>query len=151
MTASNAARIATLEANADIAPTMRWLSVLDNQTCVRCGARDGLEWDTKTKKPVGHDLAWQAPPLHVNCRCTTVPVTALSREIEGGRASMFGVVSGKTTFGDFLKQRDVVFQDKALGVDRAKIWRGKKLSLRDLVDASGRELTLDELRAKYSA
>lgn len=141
--------IATLKDNADITPTMRWLSVLDNDNCVSCGVREGKEWDTLTLQPVGHSIPFTNPPLHRNCRCKLVGVTRLDKYTQGQRASMFGPVDRKTTFEEFLKQRDTVFQDGVLGEDRAKIWRDAKLSLDQLVDESGRELTLDELRAKY--
>ena len=153
MTALNAANIEAIKQNADIAPTMRWLSVLDSHTCILCGVRDGKEWDTLTLEPVGHSIPFTSPPLHRNCRCKMTPVTRLSKVADelgiGQRASSIGPVARTTTFGDFLKQRDAVFQDGVLGEDRAKIWRDAKLSLDQLVDESGRELTLAELRAKY--
>lgn len=142
---------ASLRMNTDICPTMGWLSVLDNDTCVSCGVRDGLEWDSLTLEPVGHNIPFTSPPLHWNCRCLVRGVTRLMQAVEGQRASMFGPVDRKMTFGEFLKQRDTTFQDEVLGEDRAKIWRSKQLSLRDLVDDAGRELTLDELRTKYRA
>jgi len=149
MQVMNDARQDVIETNADDTTQMEYLATLDSHTCIKCATRDGLRWYVKSKKPVGHTLEWQAPPIHIGCRCTTYEVTILSDLIEGGRASQFGVVSGKMTFGEFLKQRDIAFQDGVLGKDRANIWRSKQLSLRDLVDESGRELTLDELHAKY--
>ncbi len=151
MTALNDARTSVLEAHADDATQMQFLAVLDSHNCVQCGLRDGLRWYVKSKKPVGHTLEWKQPPIHIGCRCTFFSVTPLTDLPGGGRASEFGVVEGRTTFDEFLKLRAPEFQNKVLGAERAKIWRDKKLSLRDLVDASGRELTLDELRAKYSA
>lgn len=140
---------ASLRSSADICPTHRWLCALDSDTCVLCGMRDGKEWDTLTLEPVGHSIPFISPPLHWNCRCRLSPVTRLLRMAEGQRASMFGPVDRKMTFGEFLKHRDTTFQDEVFGEDRAKIWRDAKLSLDQLVDGAGRELTLDELRAKY--
>lgn len=146
MTALNAANIEAIRQNADVAPQMEWLSVLDSHTCTSCGVRDGLRWDTLTNKPIGHDLPYAAPPLHVNCRCCMIPVTSLSDMGGGQRASMFGPVEGSTTFAQFLKRQSPEFQDEVLGEERAEIWRRQKLSLMDLVDKTGRELTLAELR-----
>ena len=98
MTVLNDANNRVIEANADVAPTMRWLATLDSSTCIQCGVRDGLEWDTLTKAPIGHDIPYSSPPLHVGYRCKMVPVTRLSRYMEGQRASMFGPVDRKTTF-----------------------------------------------------
>lgn len=154
MTALNAAKIEAIRQNADVAPAMRWLSVLDSHSCILCGVRDGKEWDTLTLEPVGHSIPFTSPPLHRGCRCTAIPVTRLTKRADelgiGQRASTFGPVPRTTTFEEFLKQRDTAFQDGVLGEDRAKIWRDAKLSLDQLVDESGRELTLAELRGKYS-
>lgn len=150
MTALNAANIEAIRQNADVAPTVRWLSVLDSDTCALCGVRDGLTWDTLTQEPIGHDIPYADPPLHRNCRCKLVGVTRLDKFAQGQRASMFGPVDRKMTFGEFLKHQSQDFQDGVLGVDRAELWRDKKLSLQDLIDRTGRELTIAELRAKYS-
>lgn len=151
MAALNAAKIEAIRQNADVAPQMCWLSVLDSHTCTSCGVRDGLRWDTLTHKPIGHDLPYAAPPLHVNCRCIMTPVTVFTdfgvgTELEGQRASTFGPVPSSTTFAQFLKRQPPEFQNKVLGEERAEIWRHQKLSLMDLVDKTGRELTLAELR-----
>lgn len=138
--------IATLKANADITPTVRWLSVLDSDTCLRCGVRDGLEWDTLTQEPIGHDIPYADPPLHINCRCRLNPVTAIDKFVEGQRASMFGPVDRKVTFSDFLERQTPEFQERVLGKGRAELYRANKLTLRNLVDKTGRELTLTELR-----
>lgn len=153
MQAARDANLASLRTGADICPTTKWLSVLGSHNCILCGMRDGKEWDTLTLQPVGHSIPFTSPPLHWNCRCMLVDITRLMKRADelgiGQRASMFGPVPRTTTFEDFLKQRDTVFQDGVLGEDRAKIWRDAKLSLEQLVDGAGRELTLDELRAKY--
>jgi hypothetical protein len=68
----------------------------------------------------------------------------------GQRASSAGPVDRKTTFTDFLARQSPEFQNNVLGKDRAEFFRSGKLTLQQLVDESGRELTLAELRAKYS-
>ena len=40
--------------------------------------------------------------------------------------------------------------DEQLGAGRAQLWREGKITLKDLLDGKGRELTLDELRDKYA-
>lgn len=88
----NDANIAVIEQNADVAPTMRWLSTLDSATCGFCGVRDGLEWNTVTKAPIGHDIPYTQPPGHsaspsgkitpFGCRCKMSPVTDLTKEMD---------------------------------------------------------------------
>lgn len=149
MQVMNDARQTVVETNADDKTQVEYLATLDSHTCTRCAPRDGLRWYAKSKKPVGHTLQWQAPPIHIGCRCTSYEVTVLSDMIEGGRASQFGVVSGKTTFGDFLKWQTPEFQNEVLGKGRAEMYRAGKITLRDLVSGNGAPLTLKQLERKY--
>lgn len=147
----NDSRMAVQEANADDESVTVWISALDNLVCLECGPRDGLEWKTLSKEPVGHDLPWMQPPIHVNCRCTTYAggiLTDAMREA-GGRASEQGVVKGSTTFQDFLDRQPEAWQDSVLGPGRAELYRKEKLSLRDLVSGRGTPLTLDQIKKKY--
>lgn len=149
----NDAKLNVIQANADIAPTTRWLATLDSHTCIRCAPRDGLEWDTKTLKPIGHNLPFDNIPLHVGCRCTTIAVTPMLESIlergGGGRASTFGVQKGSTTFEEFLSRQSEAFQDDVLGKGRAELFRSGKITLRDLVSGKGAPLTLKQLERKY--
>lgn len=149
MQVMNDANAAVLEKNADVAPTMRYLATLDSHTCPRCAPRDGLEWDTLTHEPVGHDLAYAQPPIHVGCRCKLVGVTRLDKFAQGQRASMFGPVDRKVTFTDFLKRQTPEFQDEVLGKGRADLYRAGKITLRDTVSGRGAPLTLKQLERKY--
>lgn len=149
MQVMNDANITTLKANADITPTVRWLSTLDSSTCRLCGVRDGLTWDTLTQAPIGHDIPYAAPPLHFGCRCKMVGVTAMDKYVEGQRASMFGPVDRKVTFTQFLKRQSQEFQDEVLGKGRADLYRAGKLTLRDTVSGKGAPLSLKQLEARY--
>ena len=70
--ASNAARLNTFQANADLLNGYQWLATLDGRTSDTCKARSGLRWDVDFE-PVGHDKTWSAPPAHWNCRSTVIP------------------------------------------------------------------------------
>jgi hypothetical protein len=54
-------------------------------------------------------------------------------------------VSATTTFEDFLHRQSPEFVDKVLGHRRAAMFLAGKLTLRDLISGTGRELTLEEL------
>lgn len=159
MQVMNDANIATLKENADITPTVRWLSALDSSVCSYCGSRDGLEWDTLTQEPIGHSLPYADPPYHESasgkgtsfgCRCKLVGVTRfLDKYAEGQRASMFGPVDRRVTFSDFLARQSDAWQDEVLGKGRAALYRDKKLTLRDLVGGKGSPLPLSALQKKY--
>lgn len=80
------------------------LVTLDNRTCPVCGKVDGKRYKTEEAR-TGLNL----PPLHPNCRCTTVPVfegldeTAslrAARDEEGG----YRLVPGDMTFEQWRQQ-----------------------------------------------
>lgn len=79
---SNAARNATITANADIFNGVQWLSTLDGRTSDICKARSGLRWDNDFK-PMGHSKQYTSPPAHWNCRSVVTPVTKSWDELAG--------------------------------------------------------------------
>ncbi len=94
-----------------------------------------------------------------NCRGSTVPVVKSwaelgipAKELTGQmRASMNGAVSGKITYGDWIKTQPAAVQDEALGPTRAEMLRTGKLEVRDFVDIRGDTITLDQLRKLHPA
>lgn len=63
------------------------------------------------------------------------------------RYSLDGKAAADTTFDDWLSSKSPEMQDKMLGPGKAKLFRDKKITLTDLVDQSGRPLTIDELES----
>lgn len=148
-TVANEARLATMEANEDLYDGYVWVATLDSHTCPQCAPRDGLKWDTK-KRPIGHSMPFKNPPIHFNDRCVLVPDVKEFKGFDGGRVSEFGDVSSKTTFSEFLARQSKEYQEDVLGKGRAELFRAKKITLQDLIDGRGNELTLAELKRKYS-
>lgn len=152
-TVANAARLETYKANADVVGELQFVATLDDRTTQQCAALDGKRWKLDGT-PVGHDIAFQQPPLHWNCRSTLIPVTVTWKEMGfdapeltgAQRASMDGQVPEDTTYETWLRKKPVEFQDRVLGAGKAELWRDGKISFRDLVDQSGRPLTLEEIR-----
>ena len=111
-------------------------------------------WESSTRERVGHELKFSIPPEHFNCRCILSPVVATFRELgfdieeppAGTRASMDGQVPATFAFKDWLATKSHDEQDNMLGPGRADLWRKGKITLEQLIDGHGRELTLDELR-----
>ena len=149
-TASNQSRFEVMETANNVIKYYRQVSTLDSRTSDICIVRDGKRWETKTKKPVKHNLSFQVPPLHWNCR------SSLIAEIEGvnlnetTRASKDGPVPANFTFEDFLKRKGDAFADEVLGKGKAELWRKGKIKLSQLLDQSGNPLTLEELKRKYN-
>lgn len=152
---SNQAALATYQANSDVIKAVVQLSTLDNRTSGICIAYSGQVWDVETLQPVPPSkLRFNSgPPRHFNCRSRLRPVTKSFKELgintkeipPGARASMDGQVPADITFGDWLEKKPKSFQDKLLGPGRARLWRGNKITLTQLVDFRGFPLTLEQL------
>lgn len=156
---ANDARQAVYERNDDIIKSFVWFTALDSHVCPLCIGRSGKEWrNNKEHTPMGHSVPFQIPPIHYNDRCLLLPKTMTFEEMGidlpetpiGTRASSLGQIDGNTTFNDYLKMVTKSQQDEMLGKGRAQMWRDGKISLGQLLDGQGRELTLAELEAKYS-
>lgn len=154
-TIANEARFAVYEANDDIISGYYWLATLDSRTTVPCIGRSGLEWDND-KKPIGHDIPFATPPIHWNCRSLLMPKLLTFKDIgvnleeaNTTRASKLGQIDSKISFDKFLNMLSKSEQDEQLGIGRAQLWRDGKITLTQLLDATGRELTLGELKKLY--
>jgi hypothetical protein len=157
MQVSADARLATYKANSDIIKGVRQLSVMDSRTSAVCVAYSGAEWDLDGNPINGTTLPFNGgPPRHWGCRSVLTSITKTFKELgikglpelpdTGERASDLGPIDRKTTFDQFLKMHDKEYQDEMLGKGRAQLWRDGKLSLSQLLDGEGRELSLKELK-----
>ena len=154
MQIANDARMAVYKANADIMKGFEWLATLDGNTCIECMAYSGAQWDMKGNSIKG-DLPLKNPPLHPSCRCVLTPLTKSYRELglnidempPGTRASDLGQVPADMSMDSFLRRHDTEYLNDLLGPGRAKLFQDGKITLRQLVDGTGRELTLEELKA----
>jgi len=151
---ANDARLKTFEANSDVVVELEWFSAFDSHVCARCMALSGKTWLNSadgTHAPVGHTVPFQSPPIHFMDRCVLLPKTKLSKFMpKGTRASDVGQIASSTPIDDWLSRKTTAQQDEQLGKGRAQMWRDKKITLSQLVDGKGRELTLAQLQAKYN-
>ncbi len=160
-TVANDARLKTFEANADVVTRLTWFSAMDGHVCPRCIALSGKTWTNNadgTHAPLGHGVPFQNPPIHWNDRCVMLPGTKTFREMGinideapmGQRASSKGPIAANTTFDDYLSRQSVAAQDAQLGKGRAQLFRDRKITLGQLIDGKGNELSLADLQAKYA-
>ena len=63
--------------NADVILGVEWLDTLDGRTCFGCASLSRMQWKLDEPHPI--------PPLHPNCRCVLLPVTALSMLVDEAR------------------------------------------------------------------
>lgn len=155
---NNDARNMVYERNDDIIKALVHLSTLDSHTSIICVGRSGLKWSNdKNHTPIGHTVPFQVPPLHFNCRSVMVPETLTFREMGldmpepeiGERASSLGPLDANTTMDQYLNRVSESQQDEMLGKGRADLWRRGKITLSQLLDGRGRELTLQQLRDRH--
>ncbi|MCT8543936.1 minor capsid protein [Glaesserella parasuis] len=138
--------------NLDILAGEKHLSTLDARTSTVCQLRDGLMWDLD-KKPIDHDVPYQRPPLHPRCRSILQLVTKSWKELgidaeempSSTRASQDGPVSEQINYENWLKSKSPGQQDQVLGKGKAGLWRRGVITFADMLDQSGRPLTLKDL------
>jgi len=132
----------------------RWISILDNKTSQICRSLDQQVFKFG-KGPL--------PPAHVNCRSSITAEIAgrylrrdasgrFTRRDERTATGAGGVepVDGGATYYEWLKTQPAAFQDDALGVTRAELFRKGGMSAATFAKLNlGRNfkpLTLDEMR-----
>jgi hypothetical protein len=154
MTVANNARMAFFKENEEIYKGYRQISTLDTKTSEICIAYSGAEWDLNLEPLKGAPAYNGGCPRHPNCRSVIIAITKTFRELglnideipKTTRASDEGQISASTTFDQFLNRKTIEQQNEMLGKGKAQLWRNGKITLRDLLDQSGRPLTLEELK-----
>jgi SPP1 gp7 family putative phage head morphogenesis protein len=150
---ANAASMAIYEANQDITKKYQYVAALDTRTSAICRALDGQEFEYG-KGPM--------PPQHFNCRSKVVAVIdyenlGFTPPPEGTRASKDGQVDANINYSQWLKNQPRSVQEEVLGKDKVVYFNilAKKHGARDamakLVRDDGSELSLKDLRERYSA
>ena len=147
--AGTVARDEIYRANSDIIESEEFVATLDIHTTDTCAGFDGKFF------PIGQG---PKPPLHYQCRSVRIPKIYdefVIGDLKGERGS-FGAdgpqpVSGKSTFGGWLRKQPASFQDEyfskfADGEDRAKLFRNGGLSIDKFTDSKGATYSIDQLR-----
>ena len=153
---SNDARMATFKENSDVVKGMRQLSTMDSHTSDICLAYSGAEWDIDGTPINGNTLPFNGgTPRHWGCRSVITPITLTFRELgidapepKGTRASDEGQIPASTTMTGFLKDKPKAYVDDLLGPGRSKMFLDGKLTLPELLNFSGRPLSLEALKGK---
>jgi SPP1 gp7 family putative phage head morphogenesis protein len=150
---ANAASMAVYEANQDITKKYQYVAALDTKTSAICRALDGQEFEYG-KGPM--------PPQHFNCRSKVVAVIdyenlGFTPPPEGTRASKDGQVDANINYSQWLKDQPRSVQEKVLGKDKVVYFNilaekhGARDAMAKLVRDDGSELSLKDLRERYSA
>lgn len=163
---SNGARMATFRANEDVVRGVQALVTLDGRTTDICIARSGAAWDLDGN-PLPESTRQEPfpgyPPWHWGCRTTLVAVLRSLKELLGSvgkrsaaalrklpaatQASMDGQVAASLTYEQWLATKPESFQREVLGRGKWELWQAGGLTLSELIDQSGRPLSLEKLKA----
>ena len=147
LTVANDTRLAVFNANRDDLKALRQLSTLDGHTSEICMAYSGAEWNLDYEPVNGNKLPFNGgPPRHFRCRSVLIPITKIDFGNRTTRASDEGQIRSDITFDQFLDGKSKEYQDDLLGKGKADLWRAGTITLRDLLDQSGRPLTLTQLK-----
>ena len=114
---ASSARQEIWEANPELIKKYKFVATLDGSTSRICRSLDLKEFELE-KGPV--------PPLHPNCRSTTVPVLADKYKFlnEGQtRSAEFGPVDGNQSYYEWLKGQPASVQKQVLGKSRAALFQ----------------------------
>jgi hypothetical protein len=137
--AANEARLTTLQANSALVDGVQVSETLDSRTCPQCLAYDGSTYDLDGNPTEGTTLPFNGgPPFHPACRGNLIPILTGTTP------------SSPLTAEKWLDTKSSDEQDEILGVGRAKLYRDGKITLRDLVSKTGKQMTLDELKNRYT-
>lgn len=138
---SSLAREATWSENRDLVRKYRWVSVLDSRTSSQCRSLDSKVFKIG-KGP--------RPPIHINCRSTTVPIVTGFEDLADALVSDERGKGKGMSYYEWLKTQNKAFQDDVLGPKRAELFRKGGLSAERFAQlqlgASFAPLSLEEMR-----
>lgn len=110
-------------------------------TDLRTRKQREVDFRADAKASVG-EAAWK--------ELTAAERNALIKDIKSSWAETYvGTVPADVTYSKWLKKQSQSFQEDILGVKKAQLFRSGKLELDEFVDITGKELTLDQLKALH--
>lgn len=148
------ARETALSLNPEVVKGKISIATLDSHTTLLCAAYDQAEYYLDNTPIPPNKKPYIEIPRHFGCRSMWGVILKDWKEMglpfgefsPSTRASLDGQIPAKKTFEDFLSGKSKEWQDSYLGKGKAELFRQGKISLGDMVDGIGRELTLDQLR-----
>lgn len=143
---STQARETTYAENKDVVKQVKYVATLDNRTTDTCQSLDQKIF------PINEG---SRPPMHFQCRSTTVPVLMSWEELgisakelrPSTRASMNGQVPESQSYDSWLRNQPIKVQKEVLGTPRYEEFK-KGTHVDRFVDDQNNSLSLKELRER---
>ena len=159
-----ATRQALFNVNPEYVSGRQAVAVLDSRTSFLCRTRNGWAWRSNGQPFRGTPIRFPGtPPWHFNCRTTLIPIFKSESDLQKllghrGKTELLALsrrflIDGQPapvpSFAKTFDAMTAVQQMEILGRGRFQLYKDKKITLKELLDQNGRELTLKELTAKY--
>lgn len=151
--------------NKDILRAVQALAVLDARTSFICISRAGAAWSLEDGAPIENSAAQESfpgpSPWHFRCRTLLIPIPFSYAELENrlsgerleslqglsatAKRRMNGALAKDLDADTWLKQRGKAFARQKLGPGRFDLWEQGEISASQLIDQTGRPITVAEL------
>jgi hypothetical protein len=160
MSVANRAREQTYRNSDDLVRGIQAVVTFDTRTSPLCRARSKFAWDNDGNPLPGTptDIPYPGPPpWHWNCRTTIVAVLKSLSELAPGtedllpeetKASMDGQIAADTSYEEWFRAQPEERQEEILGPAKLRLFRKGRLTFADMVDQTGNELTVEQLRQR---
>ena len=165
--AVNSARHDVYKRHSELLEGLQAINPLDGSTATICKARAGRWWknDGRPGPNTGEPFPGH-PPWHFGCRTTLIPVLKSysrmmrSRDLTQGQrkelqqlslarqVALNGNPAKGQTFDQLLRSKSPKRRRELLGPGRAKMWADGDIGMTDLIDQSGRPMTILSLQQK---
>lgn len=124
----------------------QFIATLDSRTSEICQAMDGQIFPMSA-----YQIGVTAPPLHPNCRSTTVPyfegniTERWARDVESGEGY---TVPGDMTYKAWKEQQDALYGEGTVDNARKRLYNGSQVNSRDKEQFDRYTAVLEELAPK---
>ena len=165
---ANQARLDLYRQNEEMIKGLQARNPLDHRTSPICIARAGRAWTMDGKAFPGTPESFPGPPpWHFRCRTFLIPIfypwrtlrrrgasPAVQKELQqaskAAQAKLNGQPAKRLTAESWLKTHSEAKQRDLLGPRRFDLWKAGHIAPKDLIDPTGRPLTVKQLKDRYS-
>lgn len=113
----------------------QWLAVQDANVCPQCEFYDGSKWDAEGEPVDDGPEDPGEPPLHMNCRCSKVPIDLDAKE-----------VPQDMNFDDYLSQFSRSEQEAAFGKQTLRAYQRGDITAAGLMGQKENMMTLEAFK-----
>lgn len=163
----NAARHDVYKRHVELIEALQAINPLDTKTSTICQARAGRVWTPDGRPGAGTREPFPGhPPWHFQCRTTLIPILKPFNRLQRTRGltsrqrdelkqmskeqqvGLNGKPAAGQTYEAFLRKQTAETRRELLGPQKAKLFADGNIGMTDLIDQSGRPMTVRALKEK---